>query len=194
MEALFFAGMLAQLPKERMSAAWYWSFAMAFLGLAAFMGGVDHGFIESAGLPRVGIQRANWLVLGAMTLCVVFTIAAQFFRGSTARLLQAGGILQFLAFIAAVLFANSFIVVILNYAPVMMWFLVMNISRRKQGAGSWPMVAGTLVLFLASAVQALGIDTLTPLDHNGLYHVISMPGAFLLFLGGRKLKVRRTAL
>ena len=192
-EALFFAGMLMQLPKERMSAAWLWSFAMAFLGLAGLIGGIDHGFIEPAGLSRAVIQRANWLVLGAMTLCVVLTIAAQFFRGRTARLVQAAGIVQFLCFIAAAFLADSYIVVIVNYAPVMAWFLVMNMLRLKQGEGSWQMIAGSLVLFLASAVQALGIDVLTPLDHNGLYHVISMPGVFLLFLGGRRLQVLRTA-
>jgi hypothetical protein len=185
--------MLVQMPKERMSAAWLWSFAMVFLGLAGLLGGIDHGFVEPAGLSRVVIQRANWLVLGAMTLCVVFTIAAQFFRGRTSRLIQAAGIAQFLLFIAAVFLANSFIVVIVNYAPVMAWFLIMNLSRRKQGEGSWPMIAATLVLFLASAVQALGIDTLTPLDHNGLYHVISMPGVLLLFLGGRALQTCRAA-
>ena len=192
-EALFFAGMLMQLPKKRMSAAWLWSFAMAFLGLAGLIGGIDHGFIEPAGLSRAVIQRANWLVLGAMTLCVVLTIAAQFFRGRTARLVQAAGIVQFLCFIAAAFLADSYIVVIVNYAPVMAWFLVMNMLRLKQGEGSWQMIAGSLVLFLASAVQALGIDVLTPLDHNGLYHVISMPGVFLLFLGGRRLQVLRTA-
>ncbi len=192
-EALFLAGMLMQRPKERMSAAWLWSFAMAFLGLAGLIGGIDHGFIEPAGLPRTFIQRANWLVLGAMTLCVVFTIAAQFFQGRTSRLIQAAGIVQFLFFSASALLANSYIVVIVNYVPVMTWFLVMNISRRKQGEGSWQMIAGTLVLFLASAVQALGIDILTPLDHNGLYHVISMPGVYLLYLGGRTLQVRRTS-
>ena len=192
-EALFFAGMLMQLPKERMSAAWLWSFAMAFLGLAGLLGGIDHGFIEPAGLSRTVIQRANWLVLGAMTLCVVLTIAAQFFRGRTARLVLAAGIVQFLCFIAAAFLADSYIVVIVNYAPVMAWFLVMNMLRLKQGEGSWQMIAGSLVLFLASAVQALRIDVLTPLDHNGLYHVISMPGVFLLFLGGRRLQVLRTA-
>ena len=166
---------------------------MAFLGLAGLIGGIDHGFIEPAGLSRTVIQRANWLVLGAMTLCVVLTIAAQFFRGRTARLVQAAGIVQFLCFIAAAFLADSYIVVIVNYAPVMAWFLVMNMLRLKQGEGSWQMIAGSLVLFLASAVQALGIDVLTPLDHNGLYHVISMPGVFLLFLGGRRLQVLRTA-
>lgn len=184
--------MLMQMPKEQLSAAWSWAVAMVLLGLAALIGGVDHGFVEPAGLDRVPIQRVTWLVLGAMTLCVVFTIASQFFTGRASRVIRTAGILQFLLFTAVVLVADSYVFVIANYVPVMMWLLVMNMLRLRQRSGSWQFIAGTLTLFVASAVQALRIDGLTPLDHNGLYHVISMPGVLLLFLGGRRLEAHRT--
>jgi hypothetical protein len=184
--------MLAQWPKQRFSAAWFWAVAMALLGLAGLAGGIDHGFVEPAGLSRTAIRRFNWILLGAMTLCVVLTIAAQFFRGRTARLVAVAGGVQFAAFVAAVFATPSFLLVIVNYAPVMLCFLALNLLRLKSGEGSLPMVAGTLTLFAASAVQALGIDHWAPLDHNGLYHVISMPGVWLLFLGGRRLRVQRS--
>jgi len=62
--------------------------------------------------------------------------------------------------------------------------------RRRSGDGHWTIVLGILVLLLASAVQALGIDTFSPVDRNGLYHLISMPGVVLLYFGGRRLKTR----
>lgn len=166
---------------------------MALLGIAGLLGGIDHGFVEPAGLSRVAIQRGNWIVLGAMTLFIFLTTASQFFDGRTSRVLATVGIVQFLVYLAVINFSQSYNVVIFNYVPVMLWFLVMNLLGLRQGLGSWQMIAGSLTLFVASAVQALGIDNFTPLDHNGLYHVISMPGVFLLYLGGRKLRTWRAA-
>lgn len=183
--------MLVQPPKQRLSAAWAWSLAMLCLGLAALIGGIDHGFVEPAGLSRTAIQKLNWLVLGAMTLAVVLTIAGQFFEGRASRVIVAVGVVQFAVFVVAVLAVDAYLVVIANYAPVMLWFLVMNLLHRRRSPGAPAMVAGTLVLLFASALQALGIDAFSPLDRNGLYHVVSIPGVFLLYLGGRRLRTTR---
>jgi len=61
---------------------------------------------------------------------------------------------------------------------------------RRSGDGHWTIVLGILVLLLASAVQALGIDTFSPVDRIGLYQLISMPGVVLLYFGGHRLKAR----
>jgi len=50
------------------------------------------------------------------------------------------------------------------------------------------MIAGIIILFVAAAIQASGFDQFTPLDHNGVYHIVSMVGVFFLYLGGRSLK------
>src|SRR5690242_18162803 len=75
---LFLAGMFAARPKEAFSAAWYWSWFLLLVGVAALLGAIDHGFIEPAGLPRFWIQRLNWLVLAAVTACVLLSTAKQF--------------------------------------------------------------------------------------------------------------------
>lgn len=92
----------------------------------------------------------------------------------------------------AVVLVDSFLVVVVNYLPVILAMLAFNLQGlwRRSGDGHWTMVFGILVLLLASAVQALGIDTFSPVDHNGLYHLISMPGVILLYFGGRRLKTR----
>jgi hypothetical protein len=189
-EALFLAGLTAGVKKTRFSAAWYWTGTMLLLGLGALLGGIDHGFFEPAGLPRYVIQRANWIVLGAMTFCLLMATAKQFFSPAVQRALLIVGILQFAVDTAAVLAIDSFLDVILNYAPVIVLLLIMSCIGLKSGAGSWQMIVGILIQFAASAIQSMGLDTLSPLDHNGLYHVVSMVSVVFLYLAGKRLNPR----
>lgn len=186
--ALFLAGGLVQRPMARFSAAWFWSAAMTLLGLAALVGGIDHGFVEPAGLPRFAIQRGNWLVLNTMTFCVLMTTAMQFFGRRGRRVLLALALLQLAASALATLTVDRFAIVMANYAPVMALFLAMNMLGLRRGTGSGALAAGIGVLFAASAVQASGIQRFSPLDHNGLYHLIAMPGLWLLARGARTLR------
>lgn len=190
--AFFCAGALLARPAQPCSAAWYWRGAMFFLALAALLGGTDHGFVEPAGLSRGPIQRATWVALGLMTTAVLLTLGAQFLGPARQRLLVGLAAAQLLAYFVAVVLVDSFLVVVVNYLPVILAMLAFNVQGlwRRSGDGHWTIVLGILVLVLASAVQALRIDTFSPVDHNGLYHLISMPGVFLLYVGGRRLKTR----
>jgi hypothetical protein len=187
-EVLLLAGMLVNMPKARFSAAWFWSGAMVLLGVAALIGGIDHGFFEVAGLPRYFIQRANWIVLGATTFFLLMATAMQFFSTRAQRLFMMFGLVQFVANTIVVLLIDSFLDVVLNYAPVMVLLLAMNFIGLKSGAGSWSMIVGIVILFAASAIQALGMDAYSPLDHNGLYHLVSMLGVLFLYFGGLRLR------
>ncbi len=187
-EVFFVAGMLVQLPKARFSAAWFWAAALSLLGLAALLGGIDHGFFEGAGLSRYFIQSADWIVLGLMTFCMLMTVATQFFSRKAQRFFLIFGMIQFAVNTIVVLLIDSFLDVILNYAPVMILLLAMNMIGLKKGTGSWQLIVGILILFTASAVQALGIDWFSPLDRNGLYHLTTMLGVIFLYLGGLRLQ------
>ena len=184
----FLAGRMSRTPKERFSAAWYFTCVLLLLGVAALIGAVDHGFFEPAGLPRYFIQRADWIVLGAVTFCLLMTTAKQFFAPRVQRIVLIVGVMQFAVNTTAVLSVDSFLDVILNYAPVMLLFLAMNIVGLRNGTGSMQMITGILILSAASAIQAAGWDDLSPLDHNGLYHVVSIVGVVFLYLGGARLK------
>jgi hypothetical protein len=70
----------------------------------------------------------------------------------------------------------------------MLLLLVLNVARLKSGAGSPQMIAGILILFAASGVQAAGIDAFSPLDRNGLYHIVVMAGVVFLYRGGLRLR------
>ena len=166
---------------------------MILLGLAALIGGIDHGFIEMQGLERFPIQRANWLVAGAMTGCVLMTATTQFIPVRLHRVALGIALLHFGLYALVVFLIDSFFVVIVNYAPVMLLLLALSMRGLGSGRGSLPMIAGIAIQFVASGVQASGFDAFTPLDHNGLYHLISMVGVVFLFRGGKHLDRQSTA-
>jgi hypothetical protein len=184
----FLAGRMSRIPKVRFSAAWYFTGVLLLLGVAALIGAVDHGFFEPANMPRYFIQRANWIALGGVTFCLLMTTAKQFFDPRFHKILLIVAVVQFAADSAAVLLVDSFLDVILNYAPVMLLLLAMNILSLRNQAGSIHMIAGVLILSVASAIQAAGWDALSPLDRNGVYHVVTMLGVVFLYLGGVSLK------
>lgn len=183
----FLAARMIRIPKERFSAAWYFTGVLVLLGVAALIGAVDHGFFEPARLPRYFIQRADWIALAGVTFCLLMTTGKQFFAPSLHRNLLIVALVQLAVDSAVVLLVDSFLDVILNYAPVMLLLLAMNVLSKN---GSRHMIAGILILSAASAIQAIGWDALSPLDHNGLYHVVSMPGAVFLYLGGMTLETK----
>ena len=191
-ETFLFTGMLVKTEKAPQSAAWFWTWALGLLGLGALLGGIDHGFVESLGsAARHSLQRINWLVLGGATFCALMATARQFFPPTVQRIVTILGILQLLAFAVLVLATGDFLVVILNYAPVILLLLVCSLLELRGETASWPMIIGLVILVLASAIQALGVDTFSPLDRSGLYHVISMVGVVFLYLAGLRLKVDR---
>jgi len=190
-QVFLLAGMLIGSEKTVGSAAWFWSLTILLLGTSALLGGIDHGFVEPLGQTRgrVILERSNWSVLGLMTLCMWMTLARQFFSPQVQKWILVLAVVQFILFVVLVITVGQFLVVIVNYAPVMLLFLIMNIIGLKNGTGSWPMIAGIVIMFIASGLQALGVDTFSPLDRNGLYHVVAMVGVVFLYIGGIQLGV-----
>ncbi len=189
-EVFLIAGLLLGRPKALTSAAGVWALALACLGASALLGGIDHGFVEPFGQTpnRILLERTNWGVLGLTTFGVFMTTARQFFAPGAQRLLFGLAGLQLAVYLVLVAFVGNFLVVIVNYAPVMLFLLVMSVLGLRAGRGSWPMVAGIVLLFIASGVQASGFDALSPVDHNGLYHLIAMAAVVGLYFGGLRLK------
>jgi hypothetical protein len=72
----------------------------------------------------------------------------------------------------------------------MLLLLVMSLTGLRSRRGSPQMVAGILILFAASGIQAAGVDVFSPLDRNGLYHLLSMVGVAFLYFGGTQLRTK----
>ncbi len=186
-EAFFLAGMLAQRCGSRFSASWFWSGMMLLLGLSALLGGIDHGFFEAQGLPRYAIQRTSWLVIGAVAFLMLMTTACQFFTARVRRVLMAAGLVQLVVYAIVILVNGSYAAVIINYVPALLFLLLMSVLGIRNGSGSWQMIGGILIMLAASAIQALDVNVFDPLNSSGLYHLVLMPAAILLYRGGVRL-------
>ncbi len=189
-EVFLFSGLLLGKGHRLGSASMLWALAMLFLAIGALAGGIDHGFFEPYGSSptRVLMQKITWICLGLVALFALLTTGWQFFTGGRARIVfLVIGLVQLAVFIVPALLSDNFIVVIIDYAPVMILFLVLNFVGLRAGTGSWAMIVGLLLSFAASALQALGFDALSPLDRNGVYHVLMMASVVFLFLGGQSL-------
>lgn len=186
-EALCFAWLALRRPMERRSAAWYWARAMLLLGVAGMLGAIDHGVFEARGLPRSAIQHGNWLVLGVMSYCVLMASAAQFFAPRCIGPVRALGLAQLALYAGAVFSVDDYLVVELDYGPVILLWLGLHLAGLGKGNGSGAMAGGVVLLLAATALQASGYDGLSPLDHNALYHLVSMAGIAALYAGTPRL-------
>ena len=126
---------------------------MTLLGFAALIGGIDQAS-SRCGAGTLPIQRANWLVVGAMTACVPTTAVTQFLPWRLSRVALGVALLQFGLYAAAVFVIRDSFVVIANYAPVMLLLLMLSLRGLGSGRGSVPMIAGIAIQFVASGVQA----------------------------------------
>ena len=189
-EAFLAAGFLLGRVRSLSTAAGYWALALLFMGISALSGGIDHGFLEPRGSSpaRRAFEKATSVAAGILAFFVLLTVGKQFFGPSSDPVFLAAGFLLLAAYLVATFLLDSFLVVILGCAPAMILFLVMSLLGLRSGTGSWQIIAGLLVSAAASLIQALGVDAFSPLDRNGLYHVVLMPATILLALGGLLLK------
>jgi hypothetical protein len=185
-EAFLAAGILLGRVPLAPSAAVFWALAMLFLALGTLLGGLDHGFFEPKGdtRGRKVMQKTTWICTGVLAFFSLQTAAWQFgaegWRAPAALI----GLAQLAAFCYFAIRRDSFLTVILNYAPILLILLALNIAGLPAGKGSWAAVAGLLIAFAASAAQALGVDSFSPVDRNGLYHIVMLAAVAFLFLGG----------
>ena len=139
-ELFFLAGLMVRTPKARFSAAWFWAGAMLALATSALLGGIDHGFVEPAGLDRYWIQRPNWLVMGGMTFCTLMATARQFLPPRWQRIVFVLALVQLAVYAGAVLLVGDFRVVIVSYAPTVSQTLTATLtspaSAREPGTSS----------------------------------------------------------
>ncbi|MBN1427996.1 MAG: hypothetical protein JXB07_06395 [Anaerolineae bacterium] len=189
-ETFFVSGLLFARSKSPRSAAWFWQIALLLLAISALIGGIDHGFFEVFGQTpaRKTIQHINWLFLGLLTLFVFLTAARQFFKPPLRNVLYIIAGVQLVLYTILSLMTESFLVVIVNYAPVMLLMLVMTIKGLRERTGSWAMVAGIIISFAASGVQAAGLDVFSPFDRDSLYHFGMMAAVVCFYVASAPMK------
>ncbi len=185
-EAFLAAGFLLGRAPLAASAAGFWGLTLLFLAAGLLAGGINHGFLEQKDDPRgrVIMQKVTWICAGVMTFFMLLTALYRFAPVEWRAPVALIGLAQFVIYCFFAIRVHSYLVVILNYAPVLLILLALNIAGLPSGSGSWLVITGILISILASLVQALGVDRFSPLDHDGLYHVIVMAAVAFFFAGG----------
>jgi hypothetical protein len=183
-EALFAAGVVFGRTPRRPSAAFFWALSLLALGIGALLGGIDHGFFETHGLPRAVVQKATWVFLGALAFFALLTAGWQFTAPRTRTVIMVIGLCQLGAFLAVSAAIGDSVVLVIETAPALILFLVLSL----RSGGSWQMAAGLLLCIGAPVLSAVVGDALSPVDRYGLYHLGIIAAVPFLAAGGVRLK------
>ncbi len=172
----------------------FWGIVFLFLGFASFLGAVAHGVPHMSG--EYPILRGAWpftvMCMGMVSFYLLLTIAMEYFP-------RQRNIIFILAYIKVMAFLSlmfgypkkyfgefqnvSFNLVILDYAPIMLLLLALNIKDiiKKKSPAAQKMVMGIVVSILGTAVQMSGFTIHQHFNHNDIYHVIQMVAITLMF-------------
>lgn len=182
----FLSGMLFGRHPGRGSAAWFWSYFTMFLGIAAFLAAVDHGFIEGRNfLPDTNfVSRTSWIFVGLAVAAMLAGLARQYFPRH--RWILIVGAVQLVVYVVVILTQDFYIFVSINMVPELVLALVSGLVFMRSRPGSLALAVGIVVIIIAAVIQAMGFDALNPLNHNSLYHLISVIGVVSLYLAGRR--------
>ena len=177
--------------QERGRACFLWRLAFTFMGIAALMGGVHHGFLA----PHEAIAKASW---AAVT--VVIAISLSFVLAATVTIVLGEGKGRTLLAIRTASLIATLIVAVLGYATiltlmiteslVMVMVLVLWVQAwrlRYPGVGMILLAIGASIL--AAVVKGSSLRTEFfgwDFDANALYHLAQMPGVVLLYLALRR--------
>lgn len=163
-----------------------WGAFFLATAVAAITGGTYHGFRESFSTIQLAILwKTTVMAIGVASFLVLIAIARARFSGvlRVVLILVASGKLAFyLVWMSA---HDDFLYVILDYAPAMLFVLVVEgwLAVNGERSSRW-ITAGIAVSFIAAGIQASGFSLHRSFNHNDLYHVVQIAGLYLLYRGG----------
>lgn len=172
----------------------YWAMAFLFLGMGSFLGGLSHGFAYLK--DQYTFLTAAWpftvLSIAMASFYLFLAISLEYFPNQR-RWLYMLGYCKFMV-LMLLLFGYpkpyfgefktvSFNLVILDYAPVMLWLLAMNAWEfiHKKAKPAKVMVIGILTSIVGTMVQMSGFGFHEHFNHNDIYHVFQMVAIYLMF-------------
>jgi len=171
-----------------------WQAFFGSIGVAAFLGGVTHGFFaDGLGWAATALWRATLLALGVTSVAAIVA-GAEAVSPGLVRGARRAAIVGMLAYAAVIVFVtDTFAVAVIAYLPATLFLLAVFaiVYRRTRERGSLAGVAGLGVLLLGSWVQWRGLSVpALGLTHNALYHVIQALALPLIYRGAMDLRAR----
>lgn len=190
-EIFFLAGLSFRLGVERWSAAWLFALYLALIGLANLLGTIDHGFLEPVDHPaNIPVRTATRTVIALGTFTLLMCTARQFFAPLGTRICLAAGLAGLAATVWVTATQDNFLVLVAGNFVVMLLTLGLHLWGMRRGTGSPMLCAGIVASIAASLIIPFGGDGVDPLGLYGTFHVALIGASFLLYLGGRDLKIR----
>jgi hypothetical protein len=181
----------AAREEERIRRLWGGFFLAT--ALAAITGGTYHGFsAHLSPMVLTVLWKTTVIAIGLASFLVLVSIAKARFGRRVRNLVITIGAVKLLVYLAWMTAHDEFVWVILDYAPTMLFVLVVETWQaavRRQPSSRW-IVAGIVVSFLAAGIQASGISIHEHFNHNDLYHVVQIAALYLLYRGGMQLRRR----
>lgn len=192
----FFSLQKSKIHQFQKSRRW-WSFAFLVIGIGALTGGTFHGFEKD--LPHFvaqGLWKTTVFTIGFVSCFILVGTALASLPEKFHRwvmIIAAAKLAHYLVWMSS---HDDFYFVILDYAPVLVFVLVVQILAywfRSSLSAPW-MVIGVFLSFLAAYFQQLGWSPLRPyFDHNDLYHVIQIIALIFFYKGVLRLQDRKAA-
>ena len=176
----------------------HWRLSFLFMGLAAILGGVHHGFIGPDGTSGA----VSWAVIilsvaVAISFLLSATIASVLGEGQGRSLMVIRGVTLFAFFIMVVLgqATISTLLITEGLAMIMVVLLWLHAWRLEQPGVALVLVAiGASVLAAGVRGSSVHVTLGWEFDTNALYHLAQMPGIILLYVAVRRLGRRSPSL
>lgn len=185
----FLAGRSFQNDVAAYSPRWYWAVTLTFIGLAAMLGAIDHGFFEPIHHPmRWWVVTATRCTIVVGSFFMLITTALQFWPQRVQTPAIAAGAIAGLALIIFIMRSDNFLWIMAYYGAMLLVLLGSCLFNLRRWPGAWWMIAGILVALTASVLAAIGFGSGSGLGIYGTYHVVLLLSAVFLYLGGRSMR------
>jgi hypothetical protein len=156
--------------------------SLAAASFGALAGAAYHMARSSA------MWKVSAIPVGVASYLFGLAIALAYFSARGRRVAQTLLLVQLLVYAICVALSDDFVIVIADYASVMLAILVVCVFHWSDAAARW-IAAGVAISFVAAGAQISSIR-IGPLNHNDIYHVIELGGLYCWYRGGRELAAR----
>jgi hypothetical protein len=165
-----------------------WATAFGLVGVAGTLGAVAHGLHWSARTYAL-LWQPLFLLLGlSIAVFVVGVVHDLWGRHASGRALPAAALTAVGFYLLTLLVPSCFLLFALLQLSAMTFAALAyaGLAVRRRRADFTLVTAGMVISILAAVIQtrhAVSLTLIWPFDHNGVYHLIQMPGLVLLAAG-----------
>ena len=185
-ECLFLAGILFGKTKGESHSLKLLSLFLFFAGMAAFMGGIDHGFFQTINM-RYYPRTLTYICIAFSAFFLFRYTAIKFFQKKHIPFINIIIYGQLIGFLICSFLIHNFLLVIANYAPILVLFFVMHLINRKKEKRNGLFILFCITMFLATFIQMSGLQISALVNADSLFHFTAMIGYVFFFFGVKQM-------